>query len=194
MIAQVRFIRLSRNASEPYQVGVELKTPGNVWGIELPPQDWLQCFERSSNRIDTRRSVASRRHTADWAKEPRFARSSGIKPATLASVPAEIIQQPSDAPPGWPVRDAAPDEVRRTVDAKLLQAAEKAVSLAVISHVNTAITQAVNAIETFAQATLRDAEQHCLIYSEKLVTTAREQLEATLAEAQSTAQRLEKSL
>src|SRR5208282_1686717 len=40
--AQVKFVRLPRSPHELYQVGVELENPGNVWGVQMPPEDWLQ--------------------------------------------------------------------------------------------------------------------------------------------------------
>ena len=40
--AQVKFMRLPRSPQELYQVGVELETPANVWGVQSPPQDWLR--------------------------------------------------------------------------------------------------------------------------------------------------------
>ena len=40
--AQVKFVRLPRTPRELYQVGVELESPANIWGIETPPRDWLQ--------------------------------------------------------------------------------------------------------------------------------------------------------
>src|SRR6202171_4406086 len=41
MRARVKSVHLSSTARELQQVGVELETPGNVWGIAVPPQDWL---------------------------------------------------------------------------------------------------------------------------------------------------------
>src|ERR1035441_9786531 len=40
--AQVRFVLAPRSPKEPYQVGVELETPANVWRIESTPKDWLR--------------------------------------------------------------------------------------------------------------------------------------------------------
>jgi len=192
--AQVRFIRPSRNPSEPYHVGVELQTPANIWGISVPPEDWLR-FPGAASAAATPSALAPA-HPADLTAPTEktihvLPESSGMAPETRSSGTAEIIQQPSATSP-WTMR-VAPDEVKRTFDAKLQQAAEKAVSLAVTSQVNSLITEAVKTIETCSQATVRDAEQHCLIYREQLVTSAREQLEASLAEARETAQRLEKS-
>ncbi len=50
--AQVRFIRPSPNPSEPYHVGVELQTPANVWGVPMPPEDWLQ-FSATTTALAT---------------------------------------------------------------------------------------------------------------------------------------------
>jgi hypothetical protein len=193
--AQVRFIRPSQNPGEPYHVGIELQTPANVWGIPVPPEDWLR-FPGAASAATAASALAPALHSDVTAPTEQkihvLSESLGINPETLSSLPAEIVQRPSDNSPGWdnPMR-VAPDEVRLAFDAKLLQAAEKAFSLAVTSHINTAITQAVKTIETFSQATVRDAEQHCLVYREKLFASARGQLEASLAQAQETAQRLE---
>jgi hypothetical protein len=169
--AQVRFIRPSQNPSAPYYVGVELETPANVWGIELPPEDWLR--------------FPGGEHVSSGPSE--------IIPRSLSSPTSRTIQQLSDASPGWdmPMR-VAPDEVKRAFDTKLLQAAERAVALAVTSHVDAAVTHAVKSIEAFSQAAAQDAEQRFSIYREKLLASAREQLEGSLAEAQETAQRLER--
>src|SRR5262249_29882664 len=39
--ARVRSIHESQSTRELQQVGVELETPANVWGIVTPPRDWL---------------------------------------------------------------------------------------------------------------------------------------------------------
>ncbi|MBI3484981.1 MAG: hypothetical protein HY012_07505 [Acidobacteria bacterium] len=38
---QVTFVQRPRTAKELFQVGVEMDTPGNVWGIAFPPDDWI---------------------------------------------------------------------------------------------------------------------------------------------------------
>jgi len=40
--AQVKFVRAPRNPEEPYQVGVELEAPANVWKVQSIPKDWLR--------------------------------------------------------------------------------------------------------------------------------------------------------
>src|SRR5712664_3513206 len=39
--ARVRSVHTSQSLLELQQVGVELESPGNVWGIVTPPQDWM---------------------------------------------------------------------------------------------------------------------------------------------------------
>ena len=46
--ARVKSVHTSQSARELQQVGVELENPGNVWGIAVPPQDWLALGETST--------------------------------------------------------------------------------------------------------------------------------------------------
>ena len=41
-LARVAWVRKSRNLPGLFQVGVEFKSPGNVWGLAEPPEDWRQ--------------------------------------------------------------------------------------------------------------------------------------------------------
>ena len=38
--AQVRSVYSSKSSSEPCEVGIELETPSNIWGVTTPPEDW----------------------------------------------------------------------------------------------------------------------------------------------------------
>jgi len=46
--AQVRSVRAPKNPNELYQIGVELESPANVWGIPAPPSDWERIFEAAA--------------------------------------------------------------------------------------------------------------------------------------------------
>src|SRR4029077_6060173 len=46
--AQVRSVRAPKNPNELYQIGVELESPANVWGIPAPPSDWERAFEAAA--------------------------------------------------------------------------------------------------------------------------------------------------
>ena len=42
MRAQVRSIHTPDSPRELFQIGVELETPSNVWGVQTPPEDWTR--------------------------------------------------------------------------------------------------------------------------------------------------------
>src|SRR5712692_10537197 len=46
--ARVRSVHASQSSRELQQVGVELESPSNVWGIVTPPQDWLALGEANT--------------------------------------------------------------------------------------------------------------------------------------------------
>src|SRR5260370_7965011 len=46
--ARVRSVHTSQSARELQQVGVELESPANVWGIVTPPQDWMRAVGTST--------------------------------------------------------------------------------------------------------------------------------------------------
>ena len=48
---QVNFVQRPRSAKELFQVGVEMDTPGNVWGIAFPPDDWIPFPELSEKDL-----------------------------------------------------------------------------------------------------------------------------------------------
>jgi len=219
--AQVRFIRLPRSPHELYQVGVELETPANVWGVPSPPEDWLRFPGSLSAAAGAARAVAPApvpRVTVPTEQRIQVPPSSAkIEPsAPAASATAEPRPPASNTPPspGKQVRVAvSPDQLLRALEAKLQQGAEKAVASAVTSHLNTALEQAVKTIENASQASVRQIEERWIQHRERLVTSAREellgrleaelahagqnlrkQLELSLAQAQDTAQRLEKSV
>src|ERR1700732_1196127 len=45
---RVMWIQRPRTVRELFQVGVELETPGNLWGIAFPPPDWFPAAESSA--------------------------------------------------------------------------------------------------------------------------------------------------
>src|SRR5271154_318511 len=47
--ARVRSVISTRTPRELFQVGVELETPGNVWGISAPPLDWRRFLGTSNS-------------------------------------------------------------------------------------------------------------------------------------------------
>ena len=48
---RVTWIQRPRTVRELFQIGVELDTPGNVWGIAFPPEDWFAFPETGPAEI-----------------------------------------------------------------------------------------------------------------------------------------------
>jgi hypothetical protein len=56
--ARVVWIQKPRSTRELFQVSVELESPGNIWGLELPPEDWAIAEERLAAEIEDDRNAA----------------------------------------------------------------------------------------------------------------------------------------
>jgi len=210
--AQVRFIRLPGSPQELYQVGVELETPANVWGITAPPEDWLRFPGSVAAAAQPAIAVAPAPEPPMIPPSPekihilptpsKVEASETTSPGTVSpAAPASI----SSADPTKPTRIVVSGEqLLRALEGKLQQVAEKAVT--------SAVTKAVQAIVNASQASIHQIEERWVQHREKLVASAREellgrlqaelahagehlrkQLEVSLAQAQETAQRLEKS-
>jgi hypothetical protein len=189
--AQVKCVRTSLNADRPYLVGVELQTPTNVWGVSSPPKDWLQ-FAVAPTAPATPSAAAAVQSSASTQADTNGAVFESTGKPKEGSAASSVMIQPSDASTSPAVR-VVPEEIRRTFDAKLQQAAEKAVSLALNSQVKMAIAAAVKTIETYSQTSVRDAERKLSSHQEQLAASGREQLKVSMAEAQEIVARLEQT-
>src|SRR5215470_862838 len=56
--ARVRSVFSAQSQRELCQVGVELDTPGNVWGISTPPEDWQRLVGASNSFAGAAAAVA----------------------------------------------------------------------------------------------------------------------------------------
>src|SRR5437868_6709261 len=48
---RVAWIQRPRTVRQLYQVALELETPGNVWGIGFPPEDWFGFVEPDKTQM-----------------------------------------------------------------------------------------------------------------------------------------------
>jgi len=167
-------------------VGVELESPANIWGIESTPNDWLRFPVLVRGPAGTVQAITP-------PVGPQV-----LDPAPLSTGTAEPTPKASTTPPdpGRPDRVAfSSDQLLGTLEKNLQQAAEKAVASAVSSHLDSAVNQAKTAIDKFTQASVRQVEEYCLRYQEKLITSAREELLSRLqADLTHAEERLQKQL
>jgi hypothetical protein len=205
--AQVRFIRLPGNPHELYQVGVELETPANVWGIQTPPEDWMRYPGALSAASGALRAAAasaengaasngSAENGSFAASDAEAQSSSWSSVATAEPPPSETHVsdlpngEPAEHVPSAPVAFASQrkparvvvpaDQLVKALEGKLEQAAERAIAGALNSHVNTALDQVAKAVEVFTQASLHQIEEGCAQHTEKVVSAAFQEIRARL--------------
>jgi len=170
--ARVRSIHASQSTRELQQVGVELETPANVWGIVTPPIDWLSAGEMTSSMPQFSPVVEPETEPAPTpvgaealeAEEP---------PSMLEHKLAEVATFPSPSPataskpPGSTVTEApkpqrvviSPDGLINILQGKLQQAAEKAVQTAVARQLDEAVRHAVSTIDDVRQSSIREVQE-----------------------------------
>jgi len=56
--ARVVWIQKPRSVRELFQVSVELESPGNIWSLEVPPEDWSTADSRFAAAIEEDRKAA----------------------------------------------------------------------------------------------------------------------------------------
>lgn len=209
--ARVRSVHTSQSPRELQQVGVELENPGNVWGIAVPPQDWLRFGETSTPAAQFATAVAPALEPAAVTTEP------GEPPLKAEHKMAEVATFPSPSPavakPPAPIVAEAPKPQRVVVtpdglitalQGKLQQAAEKAAQAAVASQVNEAVRKALATMDDIRQSSVREIQELFPARLEALKLASKEELAGEVAaqwkeqmekyrgQAEEMAQRLEK--
>ena len=156
--ARVRSVVLPKGPRELSQVGVELETPANVWGVQELPDDW--------DRILRANNLSSRSAAAAAAAAP------ALSPAPVAPPPerkAEVTVFPSPPAPPEPTPAAAPakperlvvtpDQLLQALQGKLQQAADRAVQTAITTHLNDSVRVALAKIDDVWKSNVRQAEE-----------------------------------
>jgi hypothetical protein len=166
MRARVKSVHISQSARELQQVGVELENPGNVWGIAVPPQDWLALGETNTLMAQFSPAVAPAPVAPPVTPEPDEPEEKmEHKMAEVATFPspspaAAKPQPPKLADAPKPQRVViTPDGLINALQGRLQQAAEKAVQTAITKQVGEAVGKAVAAIDDIRQSSVREVQQ-----------------------------------
>jgi len=168
MRAQVRSIHPPMSPRELYQIGVELESPSNVWGVNTPPDDW-QRFINNQAKMQAGAAATPAREPATApadAEAPKATapagpeyRSTGVT-AFPAPPPATHKPEPGQ-PQTRPERVViTSDQLVAAVHGKLQQAAEKAVHGAINSHLMDAVRQAITKIDDVCSASVSQMQQY----------------------------------
>lgn len=192
MRAQVRSIHPPMSPRELYQIGVELESPANVWGVPTPPEDWQKFMGGNSTngKIQNAAGVPPSRETPAAAvgaaqNQPPMAefRSSGV---TAFPAPPQTITK-TESGHGKPERVViTSDQLVAAVHGKLQQAADKAVHTAINSHLMDAVRQALTKIDDVCKASVSQMEQHTTQQMDGMMESVRQEvlkrMDARLAE------------
>ena len=166
--ARVRSVVAPQSPYGLSQVGVEFETPGNVWRIPTPPEDW--------QRILSAGSAAALPAMVMPSAEPAAPRL----PAALESQPtvvdrlAAVTMFPGPAAPPPPTEPTSPAEpapakpervvltaekLLRALESKLQQAVDNAVQSAIAAQIGDATKSALFQIDEAWKANLRHTEE-----------------------------------
>jgi hypothetical protein len=184
--AQVRSVHTPDSPRELFQIGVELETPSNVWGVSTPPEDWQKLIggELSTTHLST---------GGNLPREPGT-----DAPANGAANGPQAV--PSPSPNNESVKQAAAkterfvitsDQLILSVRPKLQQAAEQAIHSAITSQLHEAVREAIGKIEEMHRTNSAQTEspKNSVQNFEPMVRSSEEavlnRLEARLTEVRS---------
>jgi hypothetical protein len=89
-----------------FQTAIELEQPGNIWGIDAPPPDWIPFIAQRPAETDTSKAkqVAVLRATLGPDVRPAIATDPRVKPASTrpaeSNLPASSAARPNAPPVG----------------------------------------------------------------------------------------------
>ena len=165
--ARVRSVLAPQSYRELCQVGVELETPGNVWGIPAPPEDW-QCTLGSNNSGASAATAAAPALSSAVPLPERRAEVT-VFPGPPAATPASAAPGTEPSPEPSAAKDPASTKSERVVltaeqilqamQGKIQLAADKAVQASLSARLDTAVNSALAKIEEGWRANVRQTEE-----------------------------------
>lgn len=154
--ARVRSVVLPKGPRELSQVGVELETPANVWGVQQMPDDWDRVLR--ANGFSGRTAAAAAPALAPVAPPPERKAEVTVFPSPAAPSPDPAAT--ATAGPAKPDRLVlTPDQLLQALQGKLQQAADRAVQTAITTHLNDSVRAALAKIDDVWKSNVRQAEE-----------------------------------
>jgi hypothetical protein len=165
--AVVRSIHPAASLRELNQVGVELETPANVWGIIPPPTDWQCVGETNTSPDQLAVGVISANDSA--TRKPSPSEVPIMKPAPNVTEAASL--SPSAAASSRPSDQKGPDTPRpqrivvtsdgliSALHGKLEEEAQKTVQAVASKQLNDSTKKALSSIEEARQSSIRDVQE-----------------------------------
>jgi hypothetical protein len=160
--ARVCSVISARTPRELFQVGIELETPGNVWGISAPPLDWRRFLGTSNSG-----AVAAGTPALEPAASPRSYPERQSGPAER-SADVTVFPGPSASATSSSgvssAKDSAPNETARgVITAEQLRelqiAADKAIQTSLSTQLDEAVKIALGRIEDGSRANIGQTQE-----------------------------------
>jgi len=178
--AMVRSIHPPASLRELQQVGVELETPANVWGIVPAPTDWTSETNLSKPQLAVAVAHAPEAETKKIrpGEVLRMPEPNKSEVASLTS-PSPTASRPAPESPGTPQVQRAvvtPDKLISALQGKLQQEAEKAVQAALAKQVNERIQDALRSIHDARKSSVHEVQELAPKQIEKLKLSLKESI------------------
>src|SRR5208282_725797 len=153
--ARVRSVFSAQSPRDLGQVGVELETPGNVWGIVAPPDDWHRVLGSSNSASVAGAAVAPAAERR--AEVTVFPGHSAASAASTAATEASTAKEPM---PFNPERvNVAAEQILQALQGRLQLAVDEAVQAALATHLDETVKSTLAKIEDGWKDNLRHVEE-----------------------------------
>ncbi len=166
--ARVRSVLSGQNARELCQVGVELDTPGNIWGIPAPPEDWQRLLGGSNSFVGTATGVAPAPATSgpltsfDGKPSTSTERRSEVtvfpSPPIAAAPDAEVAPAKAPAPAKTERIVITSEQILQALKSQIQVAANRAVQASLTWQLDQAVKLALDKIEESWRANVHQVE------------------------------------
>jgi hypothetical protein len=184
MRAQVRSIHTPDSPRELFQIGVELETPSNVWGVPTPPADWSRLIggDFSTSHLATGGNLPREPAGGPAVNGPM----TGPRPVPAPGGTAEGKQSAVPKAERFVITS---DQLVLSVRPKLQQAAEQAMQSAIATRLDEAVRNALCKIDDVQRANARQTVDVSVQRFEPIIRSSEEailnRLETRLSEVRS---------
>jgi len=98
----VKWVKRPLDANGTYETAIELEDPGNIWGIDSPPQDWVAFCESRLKEPATAKSKPFAVPKPESVSKPvapeQPANGGGAAPAAAKPAPSSSMERPVERP------------------------------------------------------------------------------------------------
>ncbi|HWQ02928.1 MAG TPA: hypothetical protein VNL38_00465, partial [Candidatus Nitrosotenuis sp.] len=174
----VTFVQRPRTVRELFQLGVEFETPGNVWGVAFPPDDWFPLETSAATEPQVPAPAAPRPPEAPprmapvipvtEAPGPRAVIPDRIMAELPVSISRQIARMVTDAQHQFQraareaIANAMASETERLfrdVNEQMRLAAAKAVEAAAADYADQAVRRMLHKMEETRQASMAETKE-----------------------------------